>query len=124
PAPCPAVGASPAPSLPATSEIAARGAAEAPLMREAQRFDALAGPEARSAPFVADRDACVRVLFEASSDALAFLESESAGPLGAPSRGTRGAVPPQGPACVKQGTRVRLVVRGAAQARAVLFTAP
>jgi hypothetical protein len=80
--------------------LAARGANEVALMREAQRVaDA-------SKPFElkADKDICVRALFAADHPVKAWLEDDSKSPRGdggPPSKTS--LVPPQGPACARNG---------------------
>lgn len=109
------------------AELVARGATAAPRMREVQQAT-LAGPGAASERVVADRDLCVRAVYEASGEDGApralWLEDSSNAPLTPPSKGTQGLVPPQGPVCVHKGDRVRLVFQGTGVVRAVLLASP
>lgn len=138
--------------LPSLDVLAARGPNEAPLMRELLRVER-AVP--RSAEVRADRDLCLRAVFAASGPARAWFAEPSgavrgdvtaasgaagaAGVAGVP--GVAGTVPPRGPACVKKGESLHLVVasgdpRDAGsdagrdvrdtrfEARAVIFAAP
>jgi len=109
--------------------LAARGATDAPLMREALRASALPSPELR-----ADRDLCVRAVVAASAPLRVWLADAGgarrgdAAAVGATAVGGAASVlvPPAGPACVKRGEAVRLVAEGAAPpvVRAILFAAP
>jgi hypothetical protein len=104
--------------------IASRGSVDAPLMREVARWEKAAprSPEVR-----ADRDACIRVAYATSATVRAWLEDGSGVRRGDVASGADGMVPPQGPACVRRGDALRLVVDGApdgAVVRAVVFGAP
>lgn len=106
--------------------IAARGPTDAPLMREVLRVDRAAP---RSPDVKADRDLCVRALFAAAATVRASLVDQSGTPRGDAAIGAAGTVPPRGPACIKKGEAVHLVLesvpaRGDAVARAVIFAAP
>jgi hypothetical protein len=103
--------------------LAARGATDAPLMREALRVEH-ASP--RSPDVRADRDLCVRALFAASRPVRAWFADEAGAARGEVAIGVSGSVPPRGPACVKKGESLHLVVEGEGPvaARAVLFAAP
>ncbi len=106
--------------------IAARGPTDAPLMREVLRVDRAAP---RSPDVKADRDLCVRALFASAVTVRASLVDQRGAPRGDAAIGAVGAVPPRGPACIKKGEAVHLVVesvpaRGDAMARAVIFAAP
>lgn len=145
--------------LPSLDVLAARGPNDAPLMRELLRVERAAP---RSADVRADRDLCLRAVFAASGPARAWFAdasgevrgevTSSAGAgnaSGAPSAGASGAgglgtAPPRGPACVKMGESIHLVVTSGEQrdagsdampagldaragcfdARAVIFAAP
>lgn len=109
--------------------LAARGATDAPLMREAQRASALPSPELR-----AERDLCVRAVIASSAPLRAWLADATgarrgdAADVGASSAGGAASalVPPGGPACVKRGEALRLVTDTAPPPliRAILFAAP
>ncbi len=104
--------------------IAARGASAAPLMRESTR---IADAAARATEVKAERDTCVRVAFAASTKVKTFLADAAGARRGDPFEGTEGVTPPSGPACMKRGESLRLVVEGAPAAavvRAVVFVAP
>lgn len=106
--------------LPSLDGLAARGPTLAPLMREALRVaDAKTKPELRP-----EKDTCVRAVIAASAPVKAYFADAKSAPRGDAFEGTEGAVPPNGPACVKGGDVVRLVVEGDAAARAVVFAAP
>jgi hypothetical protein len=128
--------------LPSLEELAARGASEAPLMRERLRIEHAAP---RSEELRAERDLCVRALYAASRPVRVWFADEGGQRRGEVASGTGGAVPPRGPACVRKGEALRLVVEGALPAsgpgaepaeprktaepaepaaRAVVFTAP
>lgn len=107
-------------SLPSLDALAARGPTVAPLMREALRAaDAKTKPEVKP-----DRDTCVRAAIAATKPVKAFFADAKGAPRGDAFDGTEGVVPPNGPACVKRGDVVRLIVEGDASARAVVFAAP
>jgi hypothetical protein len=110
-------------TLPSLAALAGRGPSDAPLMREVLRVEQAAprSPEVR-----ADRDLCVRALFAASAPARVWLADGAGAARGEIARGTSGAAPPQGPACVRKGEALHLVVEGEGPltARAVLFAAP
>lgn len=113
----------PADGLASTEALAARGATEAPLMREVLRVER-AVP--RSPALRANRDLCVRALFAASRPVRIWLADEAGLQRGEITTGAAGAVPPRGPACVQKGESVHLVVESESTAavRAVLFAAP
>ena len=111
--------------LPSLDAIAARGATDAPLMREMLRVERAAP---RSPDVRADRDLCVRALFAASRPVRAWFADEAGNARGEVAAGASGAIPPRGPACAKKGESLHLVVEGEGAgdvaARAVLFAAP
>lgn len=106
-------------AVPTLDAIAARGAVDAPQMKELARWER-ATP--RSPDLKAERDMCLRVAFAASSPVRVRLETVNADRRGEPTSGADGLLPPQGPVCVTRGEVVRLVVEGdAAIVRAVVF---
>ena len=113
--------------LPSLDVLAARGGADAPLMRELLRVERAAprSPEVR-----ADRDLCVRAVFAAAHPVRAWFSDQAGAVRGEAASGTSGPIPPRGPACVRKGELLHLVVEGGADgegdvsARAVLFAAP
>lgn len=108
--------------VPTLDAIAARGAVDAPQMKEVARWDRAAP---RSPDLKADRDLCVRVAFAASGSVRVRLETAAGDRRGEPTSGADGLLPPQGPVCVTRGEVLRLVVEGdAAIVRAVVFGAP
>jgi len=109
--------------LASTEALAARGATDAPLMRELLRVEHAAP---RSPAVRADRDLCVRALYAAARPVRAWLADEAGLVRGEIATGASGAVPPRGPACVQKGESLHLVVEseGPVVARAVLFAAP
>lgn len=127
PTPAPSTGRTPPGATPPASDplpsldaLAARGPTVAPLMREALRApDAKAKPEVKP-----DRDTCLRAAIAATGPVKAFFADAKGAARGDAFEGTDGTVPPSGPACVKRGDVVRLVVEGEAAARAVVFAAP
>lgn len=103
--------------------LAARGATEAPLMREVLRVERAAP---RSPDIRAERDLCVRALFAASRPARVWLADETGAVRGDVASGPSGPVPPRGPACAKKGESLHLMVEAESgvAARAVIFAAP
>jgi hypothetical protein len=71
-----------------------------------------------------ERDTCVTVVFAASSPIHLWLEDDARAKRGDPASGASGALPPRGPACVKRGEALRVVVEGDADVRAIVFTSP
>ena len=116
-------GAPVADGLPSTATLALRGPTDAPLMRELQRVEQAAP---RSPDVRAERDLCVRAVFAASSPVKAWFADQAGAARGEVSTGASGTVPPRGPACMKKGESVHLVVEGegSPSARAVVFAAP
>jgi len=117
--------AGPEADVPTLDAIAARGATDAPQMREVRRVpDAAKGIELPPA----ERDACFRIALASSRPLRARLEDAAKAPRGdvASSAATFLLVPPRGPACAKKGESLRLVVEGGegATARAVVWQAP
>ena len=110
-------------ALPSTSALAARGATDAPLMRELLRVEQAAP---RSADVRGERDLCVRAVFAASAPVKAWFADQAGAARGEVATATSGTVPPRGPACLKKGESLHLIVEGEGpvSARAVLFAAP
>jgi len=109
------------PELESLDALVARGAPEAPLMREAQRVTDASKPHEMKL----DRDTCVRAIFAASQPVRAWIEDDARVPRGdvAPAS-TSSLVPPKGPACARKGETLKLVIEGAANARAVIWQSP
>jgi hypothetical protein len=113
--------------------LAARGAAEAPLMRELERVE---GDAPLRAELPAAVDLCVRAVFAASSPVRARLTDASGAVRGeAVVERPSGAVPVGGPACARKGESLRLEIEaagpsgdappaGAVRVRAIVFAAP
>lgn len=117
-------GLAPGETVPSLDALAARGATEAPLMREVLRAaEAAARPielEAKAA------DTCFRAIVAANGPVRAWFEDEKRAPRGDVTPGA-GLVPPRGPACARKGERLKLVVESSspgAIARAVVWQAP
>ncbi|WP_146653408.1 hypothetical protein [Labilithrix luteola] len=105
-------------------ELAARGAVDAPLMKETLRADPAAP---KTAEIRAERDLCVRAAFAASASVRAWFADASGDARGDAATGVSGLVPPRGPACAKKGEVLRLMVDAPANAtmsRAVVWTSP
>jgi hypothetical protein len=107
-------------------ELAARGATDAPLMREIARVQ-----DTSNALVVRDpaRDACFRAAFSASAPVRASLVDQTGAPRGEISlAATTGLVPPRGPACARKGESLRLVIEsdqaGKLLSRAVVWQSP
>jgi len=113
----------PSDALPSLDALAARGATDAPLMRELLRVERAAP---RSPDVLAPRDLCVRALFAASGPVRAWFADAGGATRGEVTTATSGAVPPRGPACARKGESLHLVIESDAPvlARAVLFAAP
>ena len=108
--------------MPSLEALAARGPTDAPLMHELLRA-AQARP--RSPDVVAERDLCVRATIAASRPVRVHLADGAGNERGEALSGEAGVVPPRGPACVKKGESLHLVVEGGdGVVRAVLFGAP
>lgn len=106
--------------------LAARGAVDAPLMREVMRVPDASRPIEVRAP--ADRDVCVRAIVATSRPARAWIEDDTKHPRGdvAP-EATTALVPPKGPACARRGEVLRVVIDAGAEpivARAIVWQAP
>jgi len=111
-------------AVPSLDALAARGAIDAPLMREALRLPLAAQGAAQVS---AERDTCVRAVFAASAPVKVSLVDASGTVRGTTTNGTAGLVPPNGPACIRRGEALRLVFEGPppdATVRAVVFVAP
>ena len=110
--------------VPSLDAIAARGANEAPLMREVLRVSDATKPISLPPP---DRDACFRVAIAASRPVRARIEDASSTARGESSpSATFTLVPPRGPACAKKGEVLRLAVdlEPGTLARAVVWQSP
>lgn len=112
------------PEVPSVDELAARGATDLPLMREALRAN-----DVTSAPIVLEAksaDTCFRAVVAASAPVRAWFEDDKRARRGDPAeRG--GLVPPRGPACARKGERLRLVLETSSPgvvARAVVWQSP
>ena len=92
-------------------------------MRELLRVEHAAP---RSPELRAERDLCVRAVFAASAPVKAWFSDQAGAVRGEISSAAAGTVPPRGPACLKKGESVHLVVEGEGPvtARAVVFSAP
>lgn len=116
--------AGPESDVPTLDAIAARGATDAPQMREVRRVpDAAKGIDLPPA----DRDVCFRIAIASSRPLRARLEDAAKVARGdVPASGTFLLVPPRGPACAKKGESLRLVVEGGdgATARAIVWQSP
>lgn len=126
--PSPAVS-TPAPDAAAETvatldELAARGAVDAPLMKEVLRADPAAP---KTAEIRADRDLCVRAAFGANASVRAWFIDASGDARGDAATGNSGWVPPRGPACAKKGEVLRLTFDAPSNAtvsRAVVWASP
>ena len=107
--------------------LAQRGPTDAPLMREIARVPNVLP---KTADIAAERDQCVRMLVSSSALVKLSLVDASGATRGEPTTVTTAPVakvPAGGPACVKKGEALRLVVEGAppgATVRAVVFASP
>ena len=103
--------------------LAARGAVDAPLMRELTRL-AQAAP--RSPEIRADKDLCVRVVFAASGPARVSLADASGTTRGDVATSASGVAPAKGPACISKGETLHVVVEAerSVVVRAVVFGLP
>jgi hypothetical protein len=101
--------------------LAVRGAVEIASMRESQRVaDATKPFELK-----ADKDICIRALFAADHPVKAWLEDDSKSPRGDVVEASKSSlVPAKGPACARKGETLKLVIEGAATARAVIWQSP
>lgn len=109
--------------VPSLDEIAARGAIDAPMMREAMRLEDVATPAELEAGAT---DACFRAVVAASVPVRAWFIDATHAPRGELAE-TAGLVPPRGPVCAKKGETLRLVVQtttAGAIARAVVWRSP
>jgi len=110
--------------LPDLDALAARGATDAPLMREVLRTaDATTGAILAAGA----SDACFRAVIASSAPVQARFEDSAGAIRGAPLSGAPGMVPPRGPACARRGETLRLVVEladHAARARAIVWQSP
>lgn len=110
----------------ATFDELAKGAGTlAPLMRELSR-DEKSGEKSLSADVLqADKDACVRVTFAATTELRAVLEDPSGAVL-AVTKAKAGVLGERGPVCVRKGgtLRVRFDGDGAIRLRFITWTSP
>jgi hypothetical protein len=106
-------------------EIAARGASEAPLMHETMRVEGTVGKKPL-AETRADKDICVRALFEASKPVRVAIADDTGAKRGDVASAASGAAPPRGPACAKKGETLRVVGEGddGTTVRVVVFVSP
>jgi hypothetical protein len=106
-----------------TNDLAARGVAELPLMREVLRAADVAGKPATVK--ATEADTCFRAIVGASGPYRAWFEDDDRSARG--EQGSGALVPPRGPACARRGETLRLVVASDAPslvARAVVFQSP
>jgi hypothetical protein len=111
--------------VPSLDALAARGASDAPLMREVLRVEAAA--TTRSSELKATTDACYRAVVAASVPVRAWFEDDAHATRGEIASSTSVLVPPRGPACARKGETLRLVVDPTtpkAIARAVVWQSP
>lgn len=113
--------------VPTVETLAARGAAEAPMMREAARASEINAPiELQAGPL----DTCYRAIVAANEAVTAWFEGDDRDRRGAVFSGTNGFVPPAGPVCFRKGSRLRLIVARTTErstrstVRAVVWAAP
>ena len=96
--------------VPSLDSLAARGASDAPLMREVLRSADATKPSVLD---VRAADACFRAVVAANAPVRARFEDEKRAPRGEDLAGASGLVPPRGPACARKGETLRLVVETA-----------
>ncbi|MFO0741356.1 MAG: hypothetical protein U0270_36005 [Labilithrix sp.] len=109
--------------VPSLDELAARGATDAPMMREVRRLDGVSKPTDLEA---GASDACFRAVVAASAPVKAWFIDATHAPRGEIAE-TAGLVPPRGPVCAKKGETLRLVVHATTAgttARAVVWQSP
>jgi hypothetical protein len=109
--------------VPSLDELAARGATDAPLMREVKRLDDVSKPTELEAGAA---DACFRAVVAASAPVKAWFIDATNAPRGEIAE-SAGLVPPRGPVCAKKGETLRLVVlapTAGTTARAVVWQSP
>lgn len=108
--------------VPSLDELAARGATDAPLMREVKRVDDVSKPT----ELEANVDSCFRAAVASSAPVKAWFIDATHAPRGEIAD-TAGLVPPRGPVCAKKGETLRLVVHATTAgtiARAVVWASP
>ena len=106
-------------------ELAARADKLAPAMREIGRGEK-SGEKSLSVDVLqADKDACVRLTFAASTELRAALEDQS-GTVLAETKAKAGALGERGPVCVRKGgtMRVRFDGEGTMRVRFISWTSP
>ncbi|MBX3230173.1 MAG: hypothetical protein KIT84_24930 [Labilithrix sp.] len=96
----------PGADVPSLDELAARGATDAPLMREAKRIDDASTPVELD---TSAADTCFRALVASSRPVKAWFADATNAPRGEVADAA-GLVPPRGPACAKKGEALRLVI--------------
>jgi hypothetical protein len=118
----------PADRVPSLDNLAGRGATDAPQMREVLR---VADASAKTAVKAIVSDACVRAIVASSAPMRAWFEDDAHAPRGdiavSASASSTSLVPPRGPACVRKGETLHLVVEASiphATSRAVVWQAP
>lgn len=110
--------------VPSIEALVARGAADAPMMREASRSPDVKAPIELQA---GNADTCYRALVAANEPVTTWFEADDHDRRGSAFFGTDGLVPPAGPVCFRKGARLRLIVeRPSAKtlARAVVWASP
>jgi hypothetical protein len=90
-------------------------------MRELLRVERAAP---RSTDVRADKDLCVRALFASSGPVRAWFADTTGAARGETTSATSGAVPPRGPACMKKGESLHLVIESGAARAPAASTAP
>lgn len=109
--------------VPSLDQLAARGATDAPLMRESKRTDDATSPTDLD---TGATDTCFRAVVAASTPVKAWFEDTSNAVRGELADAA-GLVPPRGPVCAKKGELLRLVVEATSPgtvARAVVWQSP
>ncbi len=95
-------------------------------MREVLRIDTAASRPGDVHEVRADRDTCVRATFAATAVVRGSFADAAGLVRGEVTTASAGVIPARGPACMKKGEALRLVVADArgATVRAVIFAAP
>ena len=109
--------------VPSLDELAARGATDAPMMREVKRLEDVSTPTELDA---AAADTCFRAVVASSAPVKAWFIDATHAPRGEIAE-SAGLVPPRGPVCAKKGETLRLVVHApnaGTTARAVVWQSP
>lgn len=110
--------------VPSIEALVARGASEAPMMREASRSPDVKAPIELQA---GTADTCYRALVAANEPVTTWFEADDHDRRGAAFSGTNGLVPPAGPVCFRKGERLRLIVERPNEktlTRAVVWASP